>query len=94
MKGCGVVETPRIREINAGVAMSVPGWRCVCAAEKAPGSRGPSTLLVSRVPRSEGCYGIGGTERGSVPLGRGAMTTRGSVWAFPGQVWICGPGAP
>jgi hypothetical protein len=34
--GVGVVETPRIREINAGVAMSVPGVGLRVRQKKAP----------------------------------------------------------
>jgi hypothetical protein len=42
-EGCGVwvVETPRIREINAGVAVSVPAWGCVCGRKRPPYARGP-----------------------------------------------------
>jgi hypothetical protein len=66
MKGCGVVETPRIREIKpGGDVRSRPGAACV--RQKRPPVRGGRVLCSSHeCPAQRAVTGSGGTERGSV----------------------------
>jgi hypothetical protein len=77
MKGCGVVETPRIREINAGWRCPFPAWGCVCAAEKGPRFRGGRVLCSSHeCPAQRAVTGSGGLSGAECPWG-GALCQRG-----------------
>ena len=94
MKGCGVVETPRIREINAGWRCPFPAWGCVCAAEKGPRFAGAEYFArLTSAPLGGLLRGSGGLSGAECPWG-GALCQRGVSVGVPGAGVVSGgPGA-